>query len=56
MDIMEEVNRTTNTLTERVEKVAYVGTISTAITEVIDELTGGDPGYPDKRLKTFVPP
>ena len=56
MAIMDELNCTANTSTEGVEEAAYVGKIPTAGMEVIDELTGGDPGSPDKRLKTFVPP
>ena len=54
--IMDEVNCTINNLAEGVEEAAYVGTIPTAGIEVIDELTGGDPGSPAKRLKNFVPP
>ena len=56
MDIMDEVNRTANTSTEGFEEAAYSGTTPTAGTEVIDKLTGGEPGSPEKRLKTFVPP
>ena len=56
MAIMDEVNRTANNSTEVVEEYAFVGTIPTAGTEVIEKLNGGDLGYPDKRLKTFVPP
>ena len=56
MAIMEEVKSTANTSTEGVVEDVYVGTIPTSGTEVIDEFTGGDPGYRDKRLKTFVPP
>ena len=56
MDIMEEVNRTANTSMEGVEEATYVGTIPTAGTEVIDELTSADLGSPAKRLKTFVTP
>ena len=56
MAIMEEVNRTADTSTEVVEEAAYVGTIPTSGTEVIDKFTGVDPGYPAKRLKTCVPP
>ena len=56
MDIMEEVNRTENTSTEGAEEASYVGMIPTERTEIIDELTGADPVFPDKRLKTFVPP
>ena len=55
MAIMDKVHHTANTSTERVEEAAYVGTMPTVGTEVIDKLTGGDPGYPYKRLKTFVP-
>ena len=55
MSIMEEINRTANTSTEEVEDSACVGIIPTAGTEVIDELTGADPGSPAKRLKIFVP-
>ena len=40
MAIMDEVNRTVNTSTERVDEAAYVGTISTEGTEVIEYLTG----------------
>ena len=36
MDIMEEVNRTANTSTERIDEAAYVVTIPTAGTEVIN--------------------
>ena len=56
MDIMDGVNHTTNTPTEGVEEDAYVGTIPTSGTEVIDELICGDPGSQAKRLKTSVPP
>ena len=56
MAIMEEVNRTANTSTGVVEEATCVGTIQAAGTEVIDDLIGVDPGSPDKRLKTFVPP
>ena len=52
---METVKCTTNTSREGVEEAAYNGTIPTAGTEVIDELTGGYPGSPVKRMKTFVP-
>ena len=52
-DIMEDVNCTANTSTEGVEEAAYVGTIPTKGTEVIDKLTGADPGSPAKRAKTF---
>ena len=55
MAIMEGVNRTVNTSTEGFEEADYVRTISTAGTEVIYELTGADPCYPAKGLKTFVP-
>ena len=55
MAIMEEVKHITNTSTEGFEEADYVGTISTAGTEVIYELTGADPCYPAKGLKTFVP-
>ena len=41
---------------EGVEEATYIGTIPTAGTEVIDELTSGYPGSPENRLKTFVPP
>ena len=50
------MNLTANTSTEGVKESAYVGTIPTAGTDVIDKLTGGDPGSPSKRLETFVPP
>ena len=53
---MEELNRTTNSSTGWFEEAAYVRTIPTAGTEVIDKLTGADPGYPYKPLKIFVPP
>ena len=53
---MDEVNRTVNTLTEVSEEDIYVRTIPAAGTEVIDELTGGDPGSPARQLKNFVPP
>ena len=56
MAIMDEVNRTANNSTEVVEEDAYVRTITTAGTEVIDELTVADPGSTAKRLKIFVPP
>ena len=56
MAIMDEVNRTKNNSTEEVEEDSYVRTIPTVGTEVTEKLTSGDPGYPDKRLKTFVPP
>ena len=56
MAIMEKVNRTKNNSTEIVEEAAYVGTITTSGMKVIDELTVGDPGSPDKQLKTFLPP
>ena len=56
MAIMEKSNRTVNTSTEGVEEAAYIGTTPTEWTEVIDELTNGDPGSTAKRLKTFVPP
>ena len=56
MAIMDEVNCTANTSTEVVEEAAYIGTIPTSGTEVIDKLTRGDPGSPVKRIKTFVPP
>ena len=54
--IMEEVNRTKNTSAEGVEEAAYARTIPTAVTEARNKLTGAEPGYPAKRLKTFVPP
>ena len=58
IDIMDKLNRTKNTSTEGVDEAAYVGTIPTSGTEVIDKLTGGYPGSPSpaKRMKTFVPP
>ena len=56
MAIMEGVNRTVNTSTEGFEEADYVGAIPTEGTEVIEKLNGADPGSPDKRLKTFVPP
>ena len=56
MDIMEEVKRITNNSTEVVEEDYYVRKIPESGTEVIDELTGADPGSPAKRMKTFVPP
>ena len=56
MAIMDEVNRNANTSTEVLEYSAYFSTISTAGTEVIDELTVSESGSPAKRLKTFVPP
>ena len=56
MAIMNELNFAANTLTEVVEEAACVGMILTACTEVIDELTGRDPVFLAKRLKTFVPP
>ena len=56
MAIMDEVNCTANTSTEVVEEAAYIGTIPTSGTEVIYELTRGDPGSPVKQIKTFVPP
>ena len=54
--IMDKVNLITNTSKEGVAEAAYVSTIPTAGIEVIDNLIGGDPGSPAKRLKTFVPP
>ena len=56
MAIMDEVNHTVNTSTERFEEDAYVGTIYTAVPVVIVELNGADPGSTDRRLKSFVPP
>ena len=56
MAIMDEVNPTVNTSTLKFEEASYVGKISTAGTEVMDDLACGDPCYPAKRLKTFVPP
>ena len=56
MAIMDEVNRTANNSTEGIEEAAYVRTIPTSGTEVIDELTVRDRGYPSKQLKTIVPP
>ena len=41
---------------EGVGEATYIGTINTAGTESIEELTGADPGSPAKWLKTFVPP
>ena len=55
VDITGEVNRTTNTSTEGVEEASYVRAIPTEGIDFKDELTGADPCYPDKRLKTFVP-
>ena len=40
MATMDEVNRSANTSMEVIEEAAFVGTIPTAGTEVIDELTG----------------
>ena len=51
MDIMDKVNRTTNTSTEGIWEAAYVRKIPTEGTEVIDEFEGGDPGSTAKRLK-----
>ena len=48
MSIMGEVNHTTNTSTEGVEEDSYVWMIPAAGIEVIDVLTGGDPGFPVK--------
>ena len=56
MAIMDKVNRTANSSTEGVEKVPYVRKFTTSGTEVIDELTNRDPGYPAKQMKTFLPP
>ena len=56
MDIMYEVNRTANNSTEEFEESAYVGTVSKAGIEVMDELACEDLGYQAKRLKNFVPP
>ena len=56
MDIIDEVNFTLNNPRKGFEEADYVGMIPTSVTEVIDELTGGDPGSQVKRLKTFVPP
>ena len=53
MDIMEEVNRTANTSTEGVEEADYIGKIPTAGTDVMDELTGAEPGSTDKRQKNL---
>ena len=50
------MNCTANTSTEGFEEADYVGIIPTAGTEVIDELTGGVPGSPANRLKTFLTP
>ena len=55
MAIMEEVNCTANTSTGVVEEDAYIRTIPTAGTKVIQELTGADPCSTSKRMKTFVP-
>ena len=55
MAIMEEVNRTANTSMEGVEEAAYVGKIPTSETEVIDKLTGADPGSPAIiKMKDFL--
>ena len=43
MAIMEKVNHTKTTSTEGVEEDTYIGTIPTAGTEVIDNMTGGYP-------------
>ena len=40
------MNHTANTLEEGVEESFYVGTIPTVGAEVIDKLTGRDPGSP----------
>ena len=56
IDIKDKVNRTSNNLTEQFGEAAYVGVIPTVGTEVIDELTCRDPGYPENRLKKFIPP
>ena len=50
MAIMDDVNYTANTSTEGVEEAAYIGMIPKAVTEVIDELTGRDPGSPKNWL------
>ena len=55
MTIMDEVNRIADTSTEGIEEADYARKIYTSGTEVIDKLTGADPGSPAKRLKTFVP-
>ena len=41
MDIMYEVNYTTNTSTEKFEDADYVGTIATAGTELMDYMEWG---------------
>ena len=56
MDIMEGVNLNENTSTEGFEEADYVGKIPTAVTAVINELTGADPGSTAKGMKTFVTP
>ena len=53
--IMDEVNHIVNNYTEEFEEAAYVEMIATAGTEVIEDLTGGDPCSPVKRLKTIYP-
>ena len=56
MAIMDEVNRATDTSKYGVGEATYVGTIPTAGTKVIDELTGGELGSTAKRLKIFAAP
>ena len=56
MDIMDKVKLTANTSIEGFEEAASVGTIPTAVTYDMEKLTGLDPGSPEKRLKTFLPP
>ena len=56
MAIMDKVNGTANNSTEGVEETSYVGTTPISGMEVIEKLTGGDPGSPAKRLKIFVSP
>ena len=53
--IMDEVNHTANNFTEEFEEAAYVEMVATAVTEVIDDLAGGDPCSPVKRLKNIYP-
>ena len=49
------MNPTANNSTGGVEEASYARTTPTAGTEVIDDLTGVDPGSPSKRMKIFVP-